>query len=118
MPVSIVTTATEVAYWDEVCDAWSGNEYTIEEMQEDYPGLSRGAACEWAVYGHTVQGHLNLESIFVKQATYAEQMRGYAETLIQIINSQYDLSQNTQEAIREANDRDPPPPKKKFLGLF
>ena len=118
LPPSIVTTAEEVSYWDEACESWQGGEYTDAEMAEEYPGLSMAASCEWAIYGHSVQGHLNLESIFVRQATYAEQMRGYVQTLIQIIESQYDLSQNTQDAIKEANDREPPPPRKKFLGMF
>ena len=118
LPESIVTTAENVEYWDEVCDAWEGGEYTDAQMQVDYPDLSRAAACEWAIYGHTVQGHFNLESIFVQQATYAEQMRAHVDLLVKIIEGQYQLSLNTQNAIAEANDRDPPPPRQKFLGIF
>lgn len=74
-PVTIVLTAKEAGYYQEVCDAWESQEYSKEEMQELYPNISRSASCDWAIIGYTVQGHLTWEDILHQMATYSQQCR-------------------------------------------
>ena len=94
----IVITAEEAAYYAEICEDYS--QYSAEEMLDRQPGLSQSAACDWAIYGQTVQGNLNLENIFILQATYAEQMRAHTKFLRDMIESMYQLSQTQQDAMR------------------
>jgi hypothetical protein len=99
-PTSIVITKAETEYYTEACDAWESGEYTEDELLVEY-SLSRGAACDWAIYGHTVQGSLDIESIFVQQADYVERLRAHIDALVGIINNQYLLSKQTTAAIKD-----------------
>jgi hypothetical protein len=103
LPDTITITAKEAAYYKEACDAWQGGEYSKEEMASEYPGLSRGASCDWAVKGYTIQAGLTFEQMWNLSADYAEQMRNYAKTLKAQIDSMYELNQKTQEAMQQAN---------------
>ena len=44
-------------------------------------GLSRSAACEWAIFGHTVQDELNFEDDLNRLADYVERLRDYSDLL-------------------------------------
>ena len=110
----VVVTAKDAQYYLEACNAWESGEYSDEEMAIEYAGLSRSAACDWAVYGQTVQGNLNLENIFIQQATYAEQMREHVKFLREIINSMHDLS----ESVRAEATKVPEKPEKKWYHIF
>lgn len=110
----VVITAEDVSYYAEACDAWVSDEYNKEEMENKYPGLSRSAACDWAIYGQTVQGNLNLENIFILQATYAQQMREHVKFLREIIDRMYTLS----ERVRVEAAQPPPKPEKKWYQIF
>jgi hypothetical protein len=113
---AIVITARDVSYLADVCDAWNERNkdgdpaYSAEEMQNEYGGVSRSAACDWAIYGQTVQGNLNLENIFILQATYAEQMRAHVKFLREVIDRMYDLS----EEVRAEATKPMPEPEKKW----
>lgn len=110
----IVITAQDAAYYAEACEAWGEREedgsptYSDEEMATLYPSLSRSAACDWAIYGYTVQDNLNLENIFILQADYAERMRAYTEYLRETIERMYNLS----EEVREEATKPIPEPKR------
>jgi len=117
LPKTIVVTAKEVSYFAEACDAWTSGEYTDAEMQEEYEGISRSAACDWAIYGYTVQGQLNVEGIELQQTAYADSLRAYIEALLSIIHSQVEVSQRTEEAIEQLN-KVPDPPPSFFKRLF
>jgi hypothetical protein len=112
---AIVITAKDANYFADACAAWEEKEgeiavYTAEDMKKQYPGLSRSAACDWAIYGQTVQGNLNLENIFILQATYAEQMRAHVKFLTEVIDRMYDLS----EEVRAEATKPLPEPEKKW----
>ena len=77
LPPTITLTPDEVAYYKEVCDAWESNEHTKADMEENFPGLPRGAACDWAIKGYTIQGSLTVEAMWNQSAHYAESMRAY-----------------------------------------
>ena len=107
LPPSTVITADEVSYYLEACNAWKsvgteGGPLT-DEVAEDYPGLTQGDACEWAVFGYTVQGSITWDEIINQMANYAELMRNDRITLIQIIENMYDVSLETSQAIKELN---------------
>lgn len=108
LPKPIVVTAEEVNYFAAVCDAWASGEYTNEDMQEKYPGMSRSASCDWAIYGYTVQGQLNIESIQIQQTVYADSLRAYIDALLSIITSQVEVSQKTEDAIVKLNEAPAP----------
>jgi hypothetical protein len=103
LPETITITAKEASYYKDACDAWEGGEYSKAELAQQYPGLSRGSACDWAVKGYTIQAGLTFEQMWNLSADYAEQMRNYANTLKTQINSMYQLNQKTQDAMQQAN---------------
>ena len=117
---AVVITAKDVSYFAEACDAWEEKTedgkaaYTAEEMQNKFPGLSRSASCDWAIYGQTVQGNLNLENIFIQQATYAEQMRAHVKFLRETIEHMY----QTSEKVREEASKPIPKPEKRWYHWF
>jgi hypothetical protein len=83
LPPVLVTTADDVAYYIEACDAFSDvdddDSGAVARLQQDYPGLSRSSACDWAVYGFTVQGWLNFEAYMSELAGYVEQLRAHID---------------------------------------
>jgi hypothetical protein len=103
LPKTVTVTAAEAAYYKEACDAWNDIDYTKEIMAIEYPDLSRGASCDWAVKGYTVQAGLTFEQMWNLSADYAEQMRNYAKTLKKQIDSLYEQNQKTQEAMQQVN---------------
>ena len=105
LPPTITLTPAEVAYYKVVCEAWEDGEYTEEEMADQFPGLSRGAACDWVIKGYTIQGGLTVEDMWNQSAHYAESMRAYVKALKTQINNMYDLSKATQKAMLEVNTK-------------
>lgn len=97
MPPVLVTTAEEVSYWTEACDAFSDGEYDEEELSEQYPGLTRSSSCDWAIYGFTVQGWLNFESYMAQLASYVEQLRAH-------INYQEKMMEERQRIVNERDE--------------
>ena len=102
MPEVITLTAQDALFYKQVCDEFTdaGQEdaYTLEEIYERYPGMSRESACNWAVYGYTVQGQLMLESQLIKLGLYTEQLRGrisYLEGVIRELEKATDLQRQT-----------------------
>jgi hypothetical protein len=91
LPDSIVVTPEDVQIYKEACDAWESNEYSKEEIISQY-GLSRSSACDWAIFGYTVQGEITIESIENQQADYAEKLRHHINFLIETINNLYEVS--------------------------
>jgi len=103
LPATVTLTPKEVEYYKEACDAWEGGEYSDLEMETEYPGLTRGAACDWAIKGYTIQDGLTVEDMWNQSARYAEEMRNYARVLKLQIEQMYQVSQETQKAIKETN---------------
>jgi len=117
LPPVIVITPKDATYYATACEAWDSGD-TEEEMHASYPGLSRSAACDWAIYGYTVQGQLTAESILAQQATYAEQLRSYIQLLIGIIHTQQQISQDTRKSIEALNQNPPVVSKAGFTNPF
>jgi len=99
LPESVVITAEEAQYYKDACDAWESNEYEESEILNEY-GLSRSSACDWAIFGYTVQGELTVESIYNQQSSYVEQLRFYIQYLKSTIQNMYDASTNKMSVDR------------------
>lgn len=95
-PPIIVLTAEDARYYADVCQRY---EDPAEDAQDvlSSTGLSRAAACRWAIYGFTVQGEISEEDNLNRMAAYAEAMRAYAEQLRGMIWNLW----NAVEATRE-----------------
>ncbi len=108
IPPVITLTPDDALYYQKACDDYGmiGQEdgYTLSEINNLYPGLDRSAACNWAIYGFTVQGWLTFESQLNRLGVYTEQLRNrisYLESMIK------ELEQNAkvqQDAILENNN--------------
>lgn len=99
IPPTLTLTAKEVAYYHEACEAWESGEYVELDLINQY-GLSQTDACKWAVFGYTVQGEITWEEILNQMAAYAERMRGDRAALVQLIENMYQVSLETQEAVK------------------
>lgn len=81
----IVLTPADAQYYADVCDDYrTGNNDT---------GLSQNAACEWAIYGFTVQGEIAQEENLHRMADYIERLRDYTRVLRDMITELYQASQ-------------------------
>jgi len=108
MPEVITLTAQDAMFYKYVCDEFkdAGQEdaYTVEEVYERYPGMTRESACNWAIYGYTVQGWFMLESQLIQLGLYSEQLRNritYLENVIKELERSADMQ---QKAVMELND--------------
>jgi hypothetical protein len=75
----------------------------VRIMKALRPCCGQSAACDWAIYGYTVQGQITAESILDQQATYAEQLRSYIDLLLGIIHTQQQISRDTRKSIEAPN---------------
>ncbi len=103
-------TEKDVLYYNSVCDeyklAGQADQYTEAEVLKRSNGLTRSAACDWAVYGFTVQGWLNLESQISEISTYTQSLRARIELLEGMLQDQYDASIRQREALEAINKDD------------
>lgn len=87
----VVITPQDAQYYQDICNDYESGEYGEGELP-----LTREAACNWAIYGHTVDGEITFEDMLNRMADYAEQMREHARQLRQIINHLYQAQQRTE----------------------
>jgi len=102
MPPVIVVTADEARYYLEVCDAWASGEYSPAEMAEQYPGLSRGDACDWAVYGLSSQGWFTLESLVAEFVRRQQACRATVDALHRAAEQRYQVLQTARQQRERA----------------
>lgn len=99
----------EVNYYNEACDAFRSigqkDQYSIDEVTRNFPELTLSSACDWAIYGFTVQGWLNLENQIGEVSTYTQSLRARIQLLEGMLRDQYTASLRQKEAL-EAINRD------------
>lgn len=97
-PPTIVLTPEWAATYKEACDAYTveGQNFIEEEIQLEF-GLTRNDACEWVLVGHTVQGALNVESMWSQVVTYVQQLIQAVETRNAIIKNMVEVSSKVNE---------------------
>jgi hypothetical protein len=85
LPPVMVINSDEASYYLEACEdfkkAGQQDEYTLEKLQAQYEGLSQDDACNFNIYGFTLQGWLSLEAQMVKVAGYVEKLRSQIDYL-------------------------------------
>lgn len=108
MPEVITLTAQDASYYRYVCDefkdAGRDDAYTLDEVYERYPGMTQESACNWAIYGYTVQGQFMLESQLIKLGLYTEQLRNRIQYLEGVIKELENAGNLQQQAFLEQDD--------------
>lgn len=103
----LVMTREEALYYAEACDDFNpddpGDAYTPEELRLKYPGLSEENACDWAVYGFTVQDWLTVESGMAEIAGYVEQLRAQIRFMRQLMNERQAVMDKQLETIQQVS---------------
>lgn len=103
LPPVLVTTFDEVSYWTEACEAFSDvdsrDQAALAEVTEEFPGLTRGDACDWAIYGFTVQGWLTFEAYMAEIASYIEQLRAHIKFQSQLMDERQKIISTRDEAL-------------------
>jgi len=104
LPKDLVVTPADVALYTAACDAWESGEYSDDQVIADY-GLTRTAACDWAIYGYTVQDSITFDGILTNMVGYINELQNHNKFLHQIIDNMYEVSQQTNESVREINSK-------------
>ena len=104
-PDVIVMTPQDAEKYLEACneygDAGREDAYTLEEVKSRYPGLTREAACNWAIYGFTVQDWLTFETQMAQVAEYVVQLRAHLHFLNALIKERQDVIEQHSEALKK-----------------
>ena len=70
-----------------------------------HPGQSLESACNWAVYGFTVQDWLTFEAYMAKLAGYVEQLRAQIHFLKNLMNDRQEVIDKQIEALQGINKK-------------
>ena len=90
----IVITPQDAAYYQDACEAFTeastsdSEGFSNEEV--GYIGLDLDSACNWAVYGYTVQGWLNLEQRLLLIKSYIKEVESQRKFYQEQLINQYD----------------------------
>jgi len=90
-------TRKEVQYYQDICDRYESGE-DPEALQED-SGLSRGAACDWVVFGQTIQGNFNLEAVLNTIGGHVEALHGQIDFLEQTIRNMIEVTNKASSQV-------------------
>lgn len=109
LPPVLVMTGEEAQFYGNACqefkDAGKEDAYSEDELKERYPGLSRANACDWAIYGFTVQDWLTVESQMAEIATYVEQLRAQINFLTGMMDERQAIMDEQIKAIQNVNKK-------------
>ena len=98
-------TPDDAAYFAEACGAHEGaaqgDTADLAELEVLYPGLTRGDACSWAIYGFTVQDWLTLEVKMAEIAGYVEQLRAQIQFLGELMEARQQVMDDHVSALQE-----------------
>lgn len=105
----IVINSNEASYYLDACEDYrvAGEEGhdTLEDVRQAYPGLSQDDACNFNIYGWTLQGWLNFESKMAELAGYVETLRGHIQFLENQMDARYDLMKERDETLKQGAQR-------------
>jgi hypothetical protein len=108
LPEVVVVTTADAHNYIDACLAFKAvgkpDQDTLKEVEEEYPGLSQSSACNWAIYGFTVQGWLSLESQINEIGAYTRSLRARVAVLEGMLNDQYDSAQAQKETFERIHD--------------
>lgn len=105
LPPVLVMTREEALYYVDACDDFKPDDpddvYTQEELWVKYPGLTEENACDWAIYGFTVQDWLSVESGMAEIAGYVEQLRAQIRFMARLMEERQDVMDKQLESIQK-----------------
>lgn len=98
-------TREEAEFYINACDDFNpvdpNDAYTEQELLKKYPGLSRANACDWAIYGFTVQDWLTVESQMAEIASYVEKLRSHITFLVELMKQRQQVMDKQLDTVRE-----------------
>jgi len=119
LPPVITITPADAAYFAEACDEWSEwGQYDEESWMDDFPGLTNDDACNWAIYGYTVQDQLTMEQVWASTAAYTESLESQITFLTDYIRSIERIFRQQDDAIKNISNQIVPPPVEEKRGFF
>ncbi|GGW88592.1 hypothetical protein [Alteromonas halophila] len=106
----IVINSNEASYFLDACEAFrfAGEEghSTLEEVRQNYPGLSQDDACNFNIYGWTLQGWLNFESKMAELAGYVETLRSHIQFLENQMDARYKLMKERDDKLQDGEQHE------------
>lgn len=87
-------TAEDALYLSDACIALSE---ASNDEEVGYIGLDRDSACEWSIYGLTVQGWLNLQQDLILIENYVETLRNQRDFYETQLIKQYEAVNNVDK---------------------
>jgi hypothetical protein len=108
LPPVMVINSDEASYYLEACEdfkkAGQQDEYTLEKLQAQYEGLSQDDACNFNIYGFTLQGWLSLEAQMVKVAGYVEKLRSQIDYLEKKIQERQKIIKQREMILKKGSE--------------
>lgn len=87
----IVITPEDAQYYREACEAFSeASVSNSEDTPVGYIGLDLDSACNWSIYGYTVQGWLNLEQRLLLIKSYIKEVESQSKFYQDQLLNQYE----------------------------
>lgn len=103
-PILVVNHETALDY-SQACEAYNsvGEEDadSLEEVQAEFPGISQDDACNYNIYGFTLQGWLNFEANLAELAGYVEKLRDHIDFLEDQLRSRYKIIKEREAAMTQ-----------------
>ncbi len=109
LPPVLVITAVEAEYYQEVCEEFSQlakSDTTAREALEKRTGMTQGNACDWAIYGFTVQDWLTLEVKMAEIAGYVDQLRAQLQFLRELMEKRQRVMDERAKVLQSLTSRE------------
>lgn len=109
LPPVLVITAVEADYYKEVCEEFSQlaeSDTAARKALEARTEMTQGNACDWAIYGFTVQDWLTLEVKMAEIAGYVDQLRAQLQFLRELMNKRQRVMEERVKALQSITSRD------------
>jgi hypothetical protein len=109
LPPVLVITAVEAEYYKEVCEEFSQlaeSDTTARKALEVRTEMTQGNACDWAIYGFTVQDWLTLEVKMAEIAGYVDQLRAQLQFLRELMNKRQRVMDERAKALQSITSRE------------
>ena len=107
LPPVMVINSNEASYFLEACEDFSKagqpDEYSLKELKIKYVGLNQDDACNFNIYGFTLQGWLNLETQMAKVAGYVDKLRSQIDYLEKTIQERQKIITQRETILKQGS---------------
>ena len=103
LPPVMVITAVEAEYFRETCEEFSElaeSDTAARQALEARTEMTQGNACDWAIYGFTVQDWLTLEVKMAEIAGYVDQLRAQLQFLRELMKERQRVMDERAKALQ------------------